>query len=394
MEKTNNNPLHTLVRSEDLVKVALGQSPADLVIRGGQLVDVFGGEIRQADIAIKGERIAIVGDAGHSTGGATQVIDAAGMYLTPGLIDTHVHIEASMVSPTQFARAVLPRGNTTILWETLWTGNVLGKQGIRFFLEELNRTPLKVFAAVASGVPSITSRLATPGHEFNLQDLDELLEMEQAATLGEVVYLAEVLDGDPHIHNAMRLALSKKKQVDGSGAGFNAAQLAAYAASGVRADHEAVNVEEAVNRIRNGMWLVIREGSGFCNLEETIKAITERKLSPRRVCFCVDDKDISDVVRSGGIDYMVREAIRAGVDPVTAVQMASLNAAEYLHLDTHIGGIAPGMFADILLVKDLGDFRPHQVIVNGKVTAVDGKLCTEIKNPAYPPEISLSLIHI
>ncbi len=387
MNRNTNFAITPRTPAEELVRTALGQEPADLVIRGGQLVDVFSGSIRPADVALKGERIALVGDVSRTFGRKTRVIDAAGMYLAPGLIDAHVHIEASMVSPTQFARSALVRGNTTILWETLWTGNILGKDGIRFFLEEVNRTPLKVFAAAASGVPSITSRLATPGHEFSLQDLDELLAMDQVATLGEVVYLAEVLGGDAHIHNAIRQALARRKQVDGSGAGFDEFQLAAYAASGVRADHEAVNAVEAINRIRNGMWLVIREGSGFCNLQETIQAITRHKVSPRRVCFCVDDKDINDVLQTGSIDYMVREAIKAGVDPVTAVQMGSLNAAEYLRLDQRVGGIAPGMIADILLVQDLEDFRAHKVIANGELVAVDGKLCQEIRPPKYPPRI-------
>jgi adenine deaminase len=385
--------INTQTRSEDLVRVAMGQMPADIIIKGGQLIDVFGEEIRLADVAIKGERIACVGNVNHTIGKVTRIIDAADYYLSPGLIDTHVHIEASMVTPTQFARVVLPTGNTTVLWETLWTGNVLGIEGIKFFLEEANQTPLKVFAAAASGVPSITPDLATPAHQFSLQDINDLLEMDQVATLGEVIYLNEVLNGESFIHDQIRLTLGKRKQVDGSAAGFTEEKLAAYAAAGVVNDHEAVSVEEAIHRIRNGMWLVLREGSGFHNLVEPIKAVTEYGLSPRRVCFCVDDKDASDILRDGTIDYMVREAIKAGVGPVTAVQMGSLNAAEYLRLDNDIGGIAPGMIADILFVKNLDDFRAHRVMVNGEIIAEDGKMTIALRPPEYPAVVSKT-VHI
>jgi adenine deaminase len=387
MGRAINAVVNAWTRSEDLVQVALGQQYADLVIKGGLLIDVFGGKIRQADIAIKGMRIALVGNVDHVISETTRVIDATGFYISPGLIDPHVHIEASMVTPTQFARAVLPKGNTAVLWETLWTGNTLGVEGIKFFLNEARQTPLKVFATAASGVPPISPGLATPAYHFNLDEMQELLEMDQVLTLGEILHVNEVLLADPVIHTKIRMALDRKKQVEGSIAGYRE-KFSAFTAAGVTSDHEAVTVEDAVDRILSGMRLFIREGSGLHNLPETIKAITEHNLSTRRVCFCVDDKDLRDIVETGTIDYLVREAIRAGVDPLVAVQMGSLNAAEYMRVDNVIGGIAPGMIADIILVKSLEDFQAHTVIVNGEIIARNGRLTINLQSPPYPPTLT------
>lgn len=375
-------------RRKDLVPVALGEVDADLVLKGGHLVDVFGGQIRRADLAIKGERIAYVGDVDHTIGERTQVIDATGYFLAPGLIDAHVHIEASMVTPTQFARVVLPTGNTAVLWETLWTANTLGVRGIKFFLEEARRTPLKVFAAVASGVPPTSPHLVTSAHQFGAEEIAELLALDQVVSLGELVLVNEIFQGDPTVHGQIQLALDKGRRVDGSAPGFAQKELTAYSAAGAQSDHEAMTVRDAVERIRLGMRLILREGSGFSNVAEPIKAITEHKLDPRRVCFCVDDKDIGDVVRTGVIDNLVRKAIRAGIEPVVAVQMATLNAAEYIGVDHDLGGIAPGMIADILLVDNLEDFVVQRVIVNGETIAEGGVLTVDISPPEYPDWVS------
>ncbi|MDJ0688573.1 MAG: adenine deaminase [Xenococcaceae cyanobacterium MO_188.B32] len=378
------NLIQTAVSREDLVSVALGKKDADIVIENGQLIDVFSGEIRPADVAIQGERIAFVGEADHTIGEKTQVIDAKGLFLSPGLMDAHVHIEASMVTPTEFARAVLPRGNTSVNWETLWTANVLGVEGIKLLLEECNRTPLKFFATAAEGVPCASPDLITSAQEFSLDDLGRMLEWEQIVGLGEVVLFNEVLKNDPKVHQQIQLALKRGKTVDGSSPGFKGRNLNAYLAAGIQSDHEAITLDEAMERIRLGMRLVIREGSSMRNLTELIKAIAEKKLNSRRCCFCVDDKDIREIAREGLIDDLVRKAIKAGVDPVVAIQMASLNPAEYFGVDRDLGGIAPGRIADILLIDDLENFSVQTVIVNGKIIARQGKLVTEIPPRTYP----------
>lgn len=370
---------------EELVNVALGRLAADLAIKNGRLIDVFSGEIRNADVAVKRGRVAFVGDnASHTIGENTTVIDAAGHFLSPGLMDAHVHIEASMVTPTQFARAVLPRGNTAVLWETLWTANVLGVNGIGQLLEECKRTPLKFFATAAEGVPCASAELVTPAQAFSLADLDTLLAWENIVGLGEVVLFNEVLQNDPNVGQQIQLALQKGKTVDGSSPGFTGRNLNAYVAAGIQSDHEAISLEEAVERIRLGMRLVIREGSSMRNLADLIKAITDKKLNSRRCCFCVDDKDIREIAQEGLIDDLVRKAIRAGVDPVVAIQMASLNPAEYFGIDRDLGGIAPGKIADILLIEDLEKFSVATVIASGQIVAQAGKLIVELPEPSYP----------
>ena len=379
------NLIQTKVSREELVSVALGTLAADLVIKNGQLIDVFSGEIRSADVAIKGERIAFVGDAGHHTVGEnTTVIDATGYFLSPGLMDTHVHIEASMVTPTQFARAVLPRGNTAVLWETLWTANVMGVKGIERLLEECRLTPLKFFATATEGVPCASSELVTPNHDFSLEDTGKMLAWEKIVGLGEVVLFNEVLQNNPKVHQQIQLALQKGKTVDGSVPGFKGRNLNAYVAAGIQSDHEAIDLEEAIERIRLGMRLVIREGSSMRNLTDLIKVITDKKLNSRRCCFCVDDKDIREIEQEGLIDDLVRKAIKAGVDPVVAIQMASLNPAEYFGVDRDIGSIAPGKIADILLIEDLENFVVHTVMVDGKIVAQAGKLVIELPETSYP----------
>lgn len=379
------NLMQTKVTREELVNVALGKLTADLVIKNGQLIDVFSGEIRAADVAIKGERIAFVGeDASHTVGENTLVIDASGYFLSPGLMDTHVHIEASMVTPAQFARAVLPRGNTAVNWETLWTANVMGVKGIEQLLEECNRTPLKFFATAAEGVPCASPDLVTPAHNFSLEDIDKLLAREKIVGLGEVVLFNEVLQNHPKVHQQIQLALQKGKTVDGSVPGFKGRNLNAYVAAGAQSDHEAITLDEAIERIRLGLRLVIREGSSMRNLMDLIKVITDKKLNSRRCCFCVDDKDIREIAQEGLIDDLVRKAIKAGVDPVVAIQIAALNPAEYFGLDRELGSIVPGKIADILLIKNLENFVVDTVIVNGKIVAQAGKLVVELPETTYP----------
>jgi adenine deaminase len=378
------NPIWTTVRREMLVDVAMGRRPADLVIHGGLLIDVFSGEIRPADIAIKQERIALVGDATHTIGTQTTVLDASGLYLSPGLMDAHIHIEASMVSPREFARVVLPRGNTAVNWETLWIANVLGIRGIERLLEECNSTPLKFFATAAQGVPCASPDLVTPAQEFSLKDLEKLLQWRQIVGLGEVVWFNQLVQNNATLHQEIQQAYAAGKTVDGSAPEFVGKALNAYAAAGIQSDHEAISLAEAIERIRLGMRLVIREGSSMRNLSELIKVITENSLSSRRCCFCVDDKDIREIAAEGLVDDLVRKAIRAGVDPVTAVQMASLNPAEYFGIDRDLGGIAPGKIADILLVQDLENFTVQKVIVNGQVVAENDKLLNDLPVPEYP----------
>ncbi len=379
-----SNPVNTKVNRKDLIDVALGRQSADKVIKNGRLIDVYSGKIRRADVAIKGQRIALVGDAAHTVGSKTEVIDADAFYLSPGLMDAHIHIEASMISPTQFARAVLPKGNTAVNWETLWSANVLGVRGLKMLLEECNRTPLKFFLTATSGVPCASTHLVTANEVFEIEDIEEMLRWPQVVGLGEVVTFNEVIQCRERELEQIDRALAAGKTVDGSAPRFTGQKLNAYSAAGIMSDHEAITAEEALERVRLGLRLVIREGSSMRNIFDLLKAITESGVDTRRCCFCVDDKDIREISSEGLIDDLVRKAISVGLDPVTVVQMASLNTSEYLQLDGHIGGIAPGRIADILFIDDLQKFSVRKVMVNGQVVAEEGELIVPVPETTYP----------
>lgn len=368
----------------ELIDTAMGRVPADTVLAGGRLIDVYSGLIRRADVAVTSGRIALVGDAAHCVGPATELIDASAFHLSPGLMDAHIHIEAAMTSPGQFARAVLPRGNTAVNWETLWSANVLGVAGLKLLLAECRRTPLRFFLTATSGVPCAATGLVTANHSFTIEDIEELLSWPEVTGLGEVVTFNELVAGRRRELEQIEAALRAGKTIDGSAPGFTGRKLNAYAAAGIMSDHEATNAEEALDRVRMGLRLVIREGSSMRNIFDILAALAEEGADTRRCCFCVDDKDIREIAAEGLIDDLVRKAISAGVDPVKAVQMGSLNTAEYLRLDHELGGIAPGRVADILLVSDLKRFAVRRVMVEGRFVAEDGALLDAVPEAAYP----------
>ena len=378
------NILKTKVTRKKLVDVAMGRLPADTVIKGGKLLDVYTGKIRSADIAIKGERIAFVGNVEHTIGKNTEIFNADGYHLSPGLMDSHIHIEASMVSPEQFARAVLPRGNTAVNWETLWSANVLGVKGLEMLIEHCNKTPLKFFLTATSGVPCASTDLVTANEFFKIHDIEKMLSWPQVTGLGEVVTFNEVVQGREREFEQIDRALTLGKTVDGSAPGFSGKELNAYAAAGIMSEHEAITPEQALEKLQMGLRLVIREGSSMRNVMDLLKVVTDYQVDTRRCLFCVDDKNIREIEKEGLIDDLVRKAISAGVEPIKAVQMGSLNPAEYFRLDRDIGGIAPGRIADILFIDDLNSFSVKQVMVNDKIAAKNGKMITEIKETPYP----------
>ena len=380
------------VTSRSLTLTAMGEEKADLVLKNSNLVNVNSGEIMEnTDVAIKGDRIALIGDADHTIGVDTKIIECDDYYLSPGLIDVHTHIEASMVSPTQFARAVLPKGNTAVLWDPVWTGNVLGKEGLKAFLDEGNGTPLKLYANASTGVPPAPTNLVTPGEEFSVEDLEEILSWDKVVGLGELVKLNKVLDGDQTLHDRINCGKKANKKIIGSAPQRVGHELNAYAAAGAQTCHEATTLDEAVERLRLGMRLVIREGSSMRNLEELIKVITEKDLDSRHCVFCVDDKDILEIDDEGLVDYMVRKAIDKGVDPVEAIQIATLNAAEHLQIDRDVGSITPGKKADIIFLDDLETFSVNKVMVDGEMIAENGNLIKEFESPDYPQWIRNSI---
>jgi len=337
-------------RTRTLVDVAMGRAEADLVIRNGQWVCVQSGEIIPGiDIAIIGERIAFVGeDASHTIGENTRVIDADGKYLVPGLLDAHMHVESGMVTITEFVRAVAPRGTTGMFIDPHEIANVFGLKGVRLMAEEAETQPIHVWVQVPSCFPGVFSS-------------DEKMHQEMAVTR----VAGKVIGG----HYAS----------PDLGIPFHG-----YVAGGAEDDHEGTRKEDSVARVRQGMKSMLRYGSAWLDVEAQIKAITEDGLDSRNFILCTDDSHSETLVNDGHMDRVIRHTIGLGVDPMTALQMATINTAEHFGLTRDMGQIAPGRFADILLVSDLDNFQADQVIVKGIILAESGKWQIELPSTAYP----------
>jgi len=359
-------PLWEVTR--DLAAVCMGRRPADLVIRNGRIVNVHTREVVDgADVAVAEGRVAMVGDCAHTVGPETETIDAEGAFLVPGLIDTHLHVESVMVTVTRFAEAVIPHGTTTVFIDNHEMANVFGLEGMRWMLDEGRRLPLKVFLAVPSCVPAL------PGFEDAGAVLDPAairaaLRWEGAAGLGEMMNMPGVIEGDEAVHAAIAAALELGKPVTGhwSLAGVRDERLQAYVASGVDSCHETTSREDALAKLRAGMWVQFREGSTFRDVAALAAVLTEDGVDPRHCLLVTDDVLPTTIVEDGHMDRVVRRAVAEGIDPLVAIQMATLNGAEYFGLRHDLGSIAPGRIADLLFVDDLEDFRPRRVLVDGR----------------------------
>jgi len=376
--------------NKELVDAALGRIPSDLVIKGASLVNVNTAEIEEnVDIAVKDGRIALVGDASHCVGKGTKVVKAGGEYFAPGLLDAHIHIESSMVTLTQFARAVLPRGTTGVFIDPHEIANVLGLRGIKLLLEEGKRLPLKVFVEISSCVPSAPG-LETTGAELGPKEIASALKLRNVVGLAEVMNFPGVLAGDEKVHRKIAMARSAGKVVEGHAPGLLGRELAAYISAGIRSDHESFTEKEAVEKLRRGMKLQVREGSAAKNLSTLIKPILKLKLDTRHCLLATDDRHPYDLLREGHMDHVVRRAIEEGVDPIRAIQMATTNTANHFGI-SDIGDLSPGKIADILVVEDLEKFEVKKVFADGRLVAEDGKLLLTLRQRAYPKFVKNSV---
>ena len=375
---SRRRPLSELTR--ELTAVAMGREHADLVVRNGRLVNVHTREVLDgADVAIAHGRVAMFGDVSHTVGRETESIDAEGAYLVPGLIDTHLHVESVMVTVTRFAEAVLPRGTTTAFIDNHEMANVFGLEGMRWFLEEGRELPLKVFLAVPSCVPALPG-FEDAGATLGPAEIREALGWGGAAGLGEMMNMPGVIAGDEGMHAEIAATLAAGKPVTGhwSLAGWNDHRLQAYIAAGVDSCHETTSREDALAKLRAGMWVQFREGSTFRDVAALAPVLTEDGVDPRHCLLVTDDVLPDTVVADGHMDRVVRRAIEEGIDPLVAIQMATINGAEYFGMRHDLGSIAPGRLADILFVEELGDFRPHRVLA-------DGREVGELPRYEYPP---------
>jgi adenine deaminase len=357
-----------------LLAVARGDAPADLLFTGGGVVNVFTGEVEEVDVAVWGDRVAGLGD-GYE---ARKVVDLQGRLLLPGFLDAHVHVESSLATPVEFARAVVPRGTTTVISDPHEIANVHGMEGIRFMLEASQGLPLTVFVMASSCVPA--TRMGTAGAALEARDLEELLSHPRVLGLAEVMNFPGVIFHDPGI--SAKLDVFRDRVVDGHAPGVRGKLLNAYAAGGPSSDHECTTAEEASEKLRRGLFLYLREATNARNLMDLIPALTPQ--NRRRVALCTDDRQPPDLLDEGGIDAMLRTLVREGIPPVEAIRMATLNPAEHFRLDDR-GAVAPGRRADLVVVRDLGNLVVEEVYAAGALVARDGVALPWSLPPAPSP---------
>lgn len=368
-----------------LVAVAMGREPASTVIQNTRLVNVNTGEIQEGvDIALAYGRVALIGDASHTIGSSTHVIDGTEFYATPGFMDGHIHVESSMMNVREYARAVIPLGTTAIFPDPHEIANVLGKAGVQLMLDDAKATPLRVFTLMPSCVPAVDA-FEDNGAFISPEDVREFMQKEEIAGLGEMMNFPGVLNGEMGVHKEIATTLEHGKTVTGhysmpeTDRGLNA-----YIASGVKCCHESVRREDALAKMRLGMYAQIREGSAWHDLEEVIKCITEKKIDTRFATIASDDTHPDTLITKGHMNYIIKRAIEEGVDPITAIQMATINVASCFKMSDDLGSIAPGKRADIVLLSSLSKVHVKKVFIEGQLVAEDGKLLVEIKKATYP----------
>jgi adenine deaminase len=352
--------------------VARGDEPADLVIRGASVLSVFTREWREADVAVVDGWIAGLGDYdGH------EVLDAGGRFVVPGFIDAHMHLESTKLLPDEFARLVLPRGTTAVVLDPHELANVLGTDGVHWLLDACDGLPLDFYFMASSCIPA--SAFESPRRPLRAGDLESLLRRRRVLGLAEMMNFPGVVGGDES--ELEKLALAQGVHIDGHAPGVLGKTLNAYAAAGIRSDHEALTAEEGRERLRAGMWLLIREASMARNLHALLPVVQE--FGTNRIAFCTDDRDPEDIAENGHINGMVREAVAAGIAPEDAVALATLNPATW-HRLWHLGAIAPGYQADLLVLPDLESFEPDIVLKAGRPVA-------DIPHPEVPEWVKHSV---
>ncbi len=353
-------------RQSRLLSVAKGDYAADLIFKNARVVNVFTGEVEPGNVAVYQGVIAGVGDYQQ----ANRVLDLDGRYLAPGLINGHTHIESSMLDVGQYARAVVPRGTLAVVTDLHEIANVCGFEGIRYVLNCIRRLPLDLLLMAPSCVPA--THLETSGASLGTSDIRRLLRLKGCIGLGEVMNFPGVLGGDEMVLS--KISSARGKIVDGHAPGVTGKDLNAYIAAGIHSDHESVSLSEAEEKLKRGMYVMVREGSSEKNLEALLPLVTDKTY--KRCFFVVDDRSPLDLLEDGDIDAVVRGAISRGLDPVRAIQMATINTAEYFRLD-RLGAVAPGYMANLIVLSDLSRLEVEMVFYRGRLVARD-------KKPLFP----------
>jgi len=346
-----------------MIEVARGEREADLLLKNGKVINVFSGEIYPADVAIYKGKVIGLGNGYH----AKNEMDISGEYLSPGFIDGHIHLESSMVKVSEFARTVVPMGTTSVIIDPHEIANVFGLEGIRYMLKSSKYNPLNIFMMLPSCVPA--SSLGTSGAILNITDLYHLLKEKWVLGLGEMMNFPGVLNKVPEVLD--KITIAAHKCIDGHAPNLTGKDLCAYISTQIRSDHECTTVEEAREKLRLGMYIMLREGSVTRNLIDLLPLVDS--MNSRRCFFCCDDRHPKDLIEEGHINFIIRTAIKEGIPPITAIRMATLNAAEYFRL-RNLGAIAPGYSADLVVFDDFKDFNILKVFKDGKLVAENGKM--------------------
>ncbi|RUM98080.1 adenine deaminase [Pseudaminobacter arsenicus] len=369
-----------------LVDVAMGRTPADMVIRNVRWVNVHSGEIiPQTDIAISAGRFAFIGpDASHAAADTTQIIEGAGRYAVPGLCDAHMHVESGMITVSEFARAVIPHGTTSMFIDPHEIANVLGMGGVKLMHDEAVGLPVNVYVQMPSCVPSAPG-LENAGASLGPDDVREAMTWPNIIGLGEMMNFPGVVAGDRNMLDEIGFTQAAHKTVGGHYASRDLGlPFHAYAAAGPADDHEGTSLEDCIARVRQGMRAMLRLGSAWYDVAAQIKAVTELGLDPRNFILCTDDSHSGTLVHDGHMNRVVRHAIAQGLKPITAIQMATINAAQHFGLERELGSITPGRRADLVLTSDLVGLPIEMVIGRGQVLAENGRLVADIPRYDYP----------
>ena len=372
--------MYDVAEMKDVLEAGLGRVPCDLKLQNVRLVNVWSGEVYPTDVYIKGKRVVSIDpEAGLE---ALEVVDCGGRYATPGLIDAHMHVETTCLTPEALSALVVPSGTTTLCADLMEIANVAGPEGLKAMLANMESMPCRMLLEIPSRVPTAPG-LETTGGVLGVEEVAELLSMDESITLGELDP-SKILGVMDEYLRKVSGALGQRKLVNGHAIGRMGQELNVYASAGISDDHECVTGEEMMARQRVGMFTLIREGSTERNLDALVGRALEGDCRLDHLCFCTDDKHPGDIMREGHISYNVRRAIELGMAPADAISVGSLNAAKHFRMEDWMGSVAPGRVADVLIVDDLADFKPSMVFFEGRLVAKDGSLLNEPQVGDYP----------
>jgi len=386
------------IEYRQLIDILMGNGHADIVLHRGNVINVVSGEIYEADVAIKGKYILMVGDADKLIGDNTLVIDVKGKYISPGFIDSHMHFESSMLTITEFSRLSIPSGTTTLVADPHEIGNALGPIGIKAMADEISNVPNHVHLVIPSLTPDCP-KLETAGYDITSKDMEDLLNYKNIIGIGELQGFSNakhVYRNTPEIIDDLlastTYAKSIGKVVDGNAPELFGSELAAHIiATGTRCScHETTTKEECIEKLRQGVYVFMREGSTQKNMAECIRAYTEENLDTRRLILATDDMVAADLETLGHMNEIIRRTIKEGVEPVKAIQMATINPSEYFGFKDR-GALLPGYLADIAIIDDLESMRVEAVFIEGKLVAVKGRLIIDLPKYTYPDEVKRSV---